>query len=723
MRVVGVVVSVISTVAVTFAQTAIKPSKRQDYPRPAVVGNVEEYKIVPELDSLLQKGRYRIWQHRVHIPGAYFLKVYFQDLELAPGDVIEIYSGSGKLVDTLSGKGPYGTGAVWSLSVRGEILDVVFKTLSPLTASRFKITKLLVGTVDPFDEPESICPPADFEDVICYQSDPQKWANVMASVGVMSVGGDPNSATNGLWCSGSNVSPLNYLLTNYHCIPDASPCANSEFVFKYYRVGCNNNSPPTTDWVSFRCKDTVVFSGFSSCEPSSPNNLDFSLNSVIGDPSAVFGFVRPDPNPVTSGENIYIIQHPAGRPHEITHGGGANVVVDTNNSSGGNTLRYYDTLDTEGGSSGSPIFRESDDLMVGLHHCGGCTTASQGNRGMLMSDIYPFISSYLCTSSPQVILIDQGELKEVAGNGDNVQDPGEVWQFMPSFKNSACSSSAQDASFSFSVSASSTASAQLIHGTGLLGTLGVAATGNPNSYVEVVIDQSSSCGSKVVLDVATSSSNGNNWSQNGVLEITVGAPVSLFTEDFSGPFPGNWTIIDGGTGTGPASTWTTSNPGNRNLPLNPPFAIADSDALGQGTTMDESLISPVIDASGESSVVLEFDYVFRTYSGGGNEVADVDIKSSATGGSWVNVFRKTQNDGTGDNLQHASIDISAYAANQTDLQIRFRYYNANYDYYWAIDNIVVKGGNYNCTPSGNTILFQAFHELGNTSEWSNCVDC
>ena len=93
----------------------------------------------------------------------------------------------------------------------------------------------------------------------------------------------------------------------------------------------------------------MIDSPSGPCDPTLAA-LDFSLHSVIGDPASTFGFVNVDPTPITSGEDIYIVQHPAGRPHEITHGGGANVVVD------GTTFRYYDTLDTEGGSSGSPIF-------------------------------------------------------------------------------------------------------------------------------------------------------------------------------------------------------------------------------------------------------------------------------------------------------------------------------------------------------------------------------
>ncbi len=134
---------------------------------------------------------------------------------------------------------------------------------------------------------------------------------------------------------------------------------------------------------------------------------------MIGNPAASFGYVTPDPVPLTSGEPVYIVQHPAGRPHEITHGGGAGVVVDLQ-SPPFRTLRYYDTLDTEDGSSGAPIFRDSDDKMVGIHHCGGCETAGVGNRGVLMSDIYPQISDFICTEAIQVEIAGEPILAEAS---------------------------------------------------------------------------------------------------------------------------------------------------------------------------------------------------------------------------------------------------------------------------------------------------------------------
>lgn len=358
-----------------------------------VVGEGQPYELIPDLGRAVvgDSGR-SLWSETIAIDEASFLKAHFADVDLQPGDVLRVRSRSGWVVEEIRGRGPKEMITFWGLSAKGDLLGLELDFAGVYDKLPFRIDKVIVGNRDLFaprqpppGDPESICAPADFEDVICYQGDAVKWANVQGSVGVMSVGGDPDFA---LFCSGSNLSAANRVLTNDHCVGSQPECDNAEFVFNHYRTGCNDGSPPTDDWQTFRCDEYLAGSPVGSCD-AGLNDLDFGLFSVLGDPGATFGWVEPDPVPITDGEAVYIIQHPGGRPHEITHGSGANVDVD------GTVLRYYDTLDTEGGSSGSPIFREAGGKLIGLHHCGGCSTPGVGNRGMLMSDIYPLIESFI----------------------------------------------------------------------------------------------------------------------------------------------------------------------------------------------------------------------------------------------------------------------------------------------------------------------------------------
>jgi V8-like Glu-specific endopeptidase len=665
--------------------------QRMPEPGPVRVGRGMTYSFSPDLRQYgWQEGR-RIWSKVLRIPDAAFLKIHFASFQLRPGDALLLRKGE-MIVETLTGFGPKNTRSFWSLASFGEEVTLELRFSADYEGLPFAVDEILVG--DPAllagvtGGPESICPPPDYEDVICYQGDPEKWANVLASVGVMTVGGNPTTA---LWCSGSNVSPNNYLLTNYHCIPQAGTCANSEFVFKYYRTSCGGGGT-TPDWQSFRCDQTVASSPIGDCDPDL-SSLDFSLNSVLGDPNATFGHVNVDSNPLTSGEEIYIIQHPDGRPHEIAHGSGADVVVD------GHTVRYYNTLDTEGGSSGSPLFRAADHKLVGLHHCGGCSDAGVGNRGMLLSEIYPQIASYLCTGSVFLAPAGNEALEEVTGNGDSLVDPGETWSFLPKVVNRACSQDASDVAGTIQLGAACNPDVVLLDSVALFGTVLHGETVVAQSPVRFSVSSTASCTNDFIFDLVQISATGFSPFAGGqAIQGSLGGTETtiLWSESFSGAFPGSWTLTDLGTGTGPASTWTTANPGNRSL-LNPPFAICDSDNLGSGQTMDETMTSPLIDltTAGSGSLILQFSHDFKAYSSGQNEQCDVDLRSSATAGNWVNLYKRTGSQGSSSGV--VQIDISAYAA--ADVQIRFHYYQATYEYWWAVDDIAIVESEQLCGPS------------------------
>jgi V8-like Glu-specific endopeptidase len=688
--------------------------KQDPEPPPlAEVGTSRALEVVPDLHRSIEIGDERRWVEHLEHPGATFLKPHFVDVNLRAGDELRVISASGRVVEVIRGRGPKEMGTFWGLSGFGDRMTLELRFRHAYPRPPFRIDQVILGRTDLFAPPprggavpESICAPADFEDVICYQNDPDKWANVLASVGVMTVGGNPNTA---LFCSGSNVSPRNYLLTNQHCIETQGGCDGAEFVFKFYRTGCNNGAPATVDFQSFRCDQVVAQSPFINCD-SGLSDLDFTLASVIGDPTSAFGFVRPDPTPLTDGEAIYIVQHPDGRPHEIAHGSGADVDVD------GTVLRYYDTLDTEGGSSGSPIFREADHQLVGLHHCGGCETTGVGNRGMLMADIHPHIEPFLCTVEVSVTGAPSSGLTEVTGNGDAVLDPGETWQFVPRVRNSSCGELATGVTATVAVNPASSPGVTLLDTAASFGDVAAGAIAPAAAPVRFRLSGSAPCGGEVIFDlVGVASTNGGSHGDHPeVQNASIGELVQtlIASEGFAAGIPPAWTVVDGGTGAGPAATWTTANPGGRSLALTAPFAIADSDELGTGQAMDEELITPVIDTSGFSQVLLQFNHHFRRFS---DELADVDVRSAATAGAWVTARSYSGTDSVG----AQTVDLSAWAAGQTDTQLRFHYHNAVFEWWWAVDDVQVLGNNgFVCSAA---MIFEDGFEAGDTSAWSQAV--
>ncbi len=217
-----------------------------------------------------------------------------------------------------------------------------------------------------------------------------------------------------------------------------------------------------------------------------------------------------------------------------------------------------------------------------------------------------------------------------------------------------------------------------------------ASSGSQAPFFTATLPPDLPCGSDVLfqlrIDAAQGSWTGSFTHKAG--RILPGNQTPL-NETFASGIPGTWAIVDGGSGGGNAATWTTSDPGSRAMtaPLASPVAIIDSDWANIGATQDEQLVTPVLDLQGAATATLQWDQYFRWYSAGQNEIGDVDVKSSKTGGAWVNVLR-LQGASTAD-PDHRSVDVTAQAAGAADAQVRFHYYNASYEWWWQVDNVRV----------------------------------
>ncbi len=151
-------------------------------------------------------------------------------------------------------------------------------------------------------------------------------------------------------------------------------------------------------------------------------------------------------------------------------------------------------------------------------------------------------------------------------------------------------------------------------------------------------------------------------------------------ENFDSGIPAGWTVTDGGETT---DTWHGINDYGGSTLDGSAFAIVDSDDAGS-VDMDEILESPSVNLTGYANYYLEFDHYFNSY---GSEIAGVDVWD---GSAWQNVASFSGSDiGGWGAPDHQNIDITAYA--NANLKVRFHYYDANYDLYWAVDDVKISG--------------------------------
>lgn len=172
---------------------------------------------------------------------------------------------------------------------------------------------------------------------------------------------------------------------------------------------------------------------------------------------------------------------------------------------------------------------------------------------------------------------------------------------------------------------------------------------------------------------------------------------SIYAENFdSGALPANWTLFDNAA-TG--AIWTFDDPGSRSNHTGGAglFADANSDEVGS-YDMDTELRTPLLDFSGKANLWLVFKYDWYVYSAGGNEIADVDISLNGSAGPWTNLWRKT-NSSSDRGPKTAVIDLSAYGG-QSNVMLRFHYFNANNDWWWQVDDFQIT----NCESSAGGLV-------------------
>lgn len=167
------------------------------------------------------------------------------------------------------------------------------------------------------------------------------------------------------------------------------------------------------------------------------------------------------------------------------------------------------------------------------------------------------------------------------------------------------------------------------------------------------------------------------------IEVTAG-PIVIFQTGFEQGLPAGWTVVDGFSD---GETWMSENPANRTSPAGMwtgKFMLADSDWAGH-VDMNELLVTRTFDFSNLSNVKLKFNHYFRYYSWSEDEIGDVDIRVDF--GSWQNIARYEGASFEGP----VELDISSIADDRANVQFRWHYYDANWDWYWGIDDVEIEG--------------------------------
>ncbi|MEG4286830.1 trypsin-like peptidase domain-containing protein [Microcoleus sp. A006_D1] len=152
------------------------------------------------------------------------------------------------------------------------------------------------------------------------------------------------------WSGTGFLVTENLLLTNNHVLPNSDLLPSSIFRFNY-EDDFQGRAQPAHEYYS---KPNGVF--------HTNQKLDYTLVQLDGNPGRKWGCLPLFPRNIKRGGRVNIIQHPAGRPKEISFQNNFVQYV------GGDVVQYITS--TLNGSSGSPVFNDGWEV-VALHHAGG----------------------------------------------------------------------------------------------------------------------------------------------------------------------------------------------------------------------------------------------------------------------------------------------------------------------------------------------------------------
>ncbi len=345
-----------------------------------------------DTDDLNDEGR-PAWSYELSSSDASYIAPHFSVAALPAGARLVIRSANNDRSWTYTPVDIHRKLAVsqgfWGIHIWGTAAIVELYTDVPMAAGAVVIDRFARGfeslalTADSDEGLAAVCGANDGLNPICYASSEPSAYNKAKAVARLVI--------NGSWlCTGWLLGSEGHVMTNNHCIGNASEAANTTFDFMAEGATCSTNCDYTG-----ACGGTIVAS--SSTFVTTDSTLDYTLVKLPVNPTGTYGYLQLRETGAELGEQVYLPEHSSGWGKQLQmEQDGDPLTVTSTTYNGGSTCgpnQVTYSSDTEGGSSGSPVLGHDDNLVVALHHCGasyGCT-----GLGVRIQNVIADMGSYL----------------------------------------------------------------------------------------------------------------------------------------------------------------------------------------------------------------------------------------------------------------------------------------------------------------------------------------
>jgi len=683
-----------------------------------------------------------VFEQEFYNKNSAYIKIYFDNFDLAPGDYVEItavntgesivYAGQGKIID----KNMTMISNFWSQVLFDDRVVVRLHAKNVTNYYGFDIPKVAYGypqsQIDQLLGLKSICGQDDKEPIVCYNGTSMYTQG--RAVCRLIIGGTGS-------CTGWLLGCDGHVMTNNHCVGSTSDANNTDFVFNYEHTNCNGTGNATQNVVA--TSSTLI---------KTNSGLDYTLVQLPVNPTPTYGYLSLSSVAPIVSDRIYIVGHPGGRRKEIT------VVTDQGGDINGNAIvnqvtatgiRYY--ADTEGGSSGSPVFNHASNLVVAIHNTGGCTNGSSGRSDQLIAHLgtdmpncgidssgtvptpcgstvtlFPYTESFENTfgawsqsTTDDFDWITNTGTTPSTGTGPTAASNGSYYAYMEASSpnnpskvavlNSPCFNmngviypelifnyhmyGANMGTLNVDVSTNGATWTTLWTKSGDQGTAWITDTVDLSAYTSannLRIRFHGTTGASYDSDIAIDAvqlSQGtpncslvNTFPYNESFENTLGGWMQESNDDM------DWTVNNGGTpsnGTGP----TAANDGS--------YYIYTEASNPNNPNKTAFLTSPCFDMISVANPEMSFMYHM---SGGG--MGTLNLQASISGSPWQTIWTKSGDQGTA--WLPATVDLSNYT-NATDLRLRFSgVTGASFESDISVDAVSIYSASVSCGTTINT---------------------
>ena len=239
-----------------------------------------------------------------------------------------------------------------------------------------------------------------------------------------------NNPNRGWICTGFLVGP-DLFMTNHHCIHDdvgLLSIAGARIYMDYYQ---DRDVDPSAGGITARVTEILRM--------DAPKDYALlRLDTAIGN---TYGWLELDTTTrVNSTQSVKLISHPAGRSKEIVRRNSQIVDIPAGHPLLAEPFALAYLADSEGGSSGSPVFLRDGTGVIAIHHSAWTFRGvPQFNAGSLMSYIVPEIQQWLPSGpSPPTVPDLVVESPEISSN---YLRPGESFTVSVTVRNQGAAAS------------------------------------------------------------------------------------------------------------------------------------------------------------------------------------------------------------------------------------------------------------------------------------------